>query len=307
VQGVLAGFATIGVLILLGVGLAQLRILDETGQRALAAVAFYVASPALLVTVMAESDLGFVLSGNLVAVAGAVLVAASLVVAVAVVRRRSLGTTVVAALCGSYANAGTLGLPIATYVLGSPVLVAPTLLLQLMVLQPLALVLLDTDASTTRLSFWAVVRRPLTNPITVASVLGVVLSTTPLDLPRPVADPLELVAGMAVPSMLIAYGVALRLGPLPGRGAPALDLAAVVATKHVVQPLAAYLIGRFALGLDDPALLAVTVLSALPTAQNVFVIAQRYDRAVLLARDVTFISTLVAIPGVLLISLLLAR
>ncbi|GGU36052.1 AEC family transporter [Nocardioides albus] len=303
--GVFTGFATISVLIALGALLAQLKILDQQGQRTLSTLAFYVASPALLITVMDDSDLGFVFSGNLVAVAGAVLVSATLIVTVARLRRRDLGTTVVATLCGSYANAGNLGLPIASYVLGDPILVAPTLLLQMLVLQPLALVILDADASTTRLSFWAVVRRPLTNPITVASLIGVALSVTDLDLPVAVSDPLDLVAGMAVPSMLIAYGVALRLGPLPGRGVPPLDLAAVVATKQVVQPVAAYVIGRFLLGLDAEALLAVTVLSALPTAQNVFVVAQRYDRAVLLARDVIFVSTLATVPAIMLVVLLL--
>lgn len=303
--GVFTGFATISVLIALGALLAQLRILDERGQRTLSTVAFYVASPALLITVMDDSDLGFVLSGNLVAVAGGVLVAATLVATVETLRRSGLGNTVVAVLCGSYANAGNLGLPIAAYVLGDPVLVAPTLLLQMLVLQPLALVLLDADASTTKLSFWDVIRRPLTNPITVASAIGVTLSVSDFDLPEAVSAPLDLVAGMAVPSMLIAYGVALRLGPLPGRGVPALDLAAVVATKQIVQPVAAYVIGRFVLGLDAEALLAVTVLSALPTAQNVFVVAQRYNRATLLARDVIFVSTLATVPAILLVVLLL--
>ena len=51
-QGVLAGFATIGIIIGLGFLLAQLRILDATAQGVLTRIAFYVASPALLVTVL---------------------------------------------------------------------------------------------------------------------------------------------------------------------------------------------------------------------------------------------------------------
>ena len=50
----------------------------------------------------------------------------------------------------------------------------------------------------------------------------------------------------------------------------------------------------------------MTVLSALPTAQNVFVIASRYDRATLLARDAIFVSTLASVPVVLLVTALLA-
>ena len=47
-QGVLAGFATIGVLIGLGFLLASLRVLDATAQGVLTRTAFYVTSPALM-------------------------------------------------------------------------------------------------------------------------------------------------------------------------------------------------------------------------------------------------------------------
>ena len=56
-QGVLAGFATIGVLIGLGFLLASLKILDATAQRVLTRTAFYVASPALMVTVLGGTDI----------------------------------------------------------------------------------------------------------------------------------------------------------------------------------------------------------------------------------------------------------
>ena len=49
----------------------------------------------------------------------------------------------IGALCATYVNAGNLGLPIAAYVLGDVALVAPTLLLQMLVMQPIALAVLD--------------------------------------------------------------------------------------------------------------------------------------------------------------------
>lgn len=305
-DGVFAGFATIGIIIGLGILLAQLKVIDAAGQRTLSALAFYVASPALLVTVLEDSDLGAVFSGNLIATVAAVLVAGLTYLVVAVLRGQDLGGAVVGTLCSAYVNAGNLGLPIAAYVLGDPALVAPVLLLQLLVLQPLALTLLDVANSEHRLSARAIVSRPLTNPITIGSAIGLGFAITGLELPAAVHDPLALVGGMAVPAMLIAYGVSLRLGPLPGRGVPASELGLVTGLKMVVQPLTAYLVGRFALGLDHDQLLAVTVLSALPTAQNVFVIAQRYDRSMLLARDAIFVSTLASVPVVVLITALIA-
>ncbi|MET0822309.1 MAG: AEC family transporter [Aeromicrobium sp.] len=304
--GVFEGFATIGILIALGILLAHLKVIDENGQRTLSTLAFFVASPALLITVLESSDLGDVFSGTLVATVAAVVITAAVFAVVAVVRHESLGDAVVGTLSSAYVNAGNLGLPIAAYVLGDPALVAPVILMQLLLLQPLALVLLDADASATRLSWQAVVVRPLKNPITIGSFIGLVLAVTGASLPRAVHDPLELVGGMAVPSMLLAYGVSLRLGPLPGRGVSARRLGLVVGLKMVVQPAVAYLVGRLVLGLDTPALLAVTVLSALPTAQNVFVIASRYGRSQLLARDAIFVSTLASVPVVMVITALIA-
>jgi len=304
VSGVFAGYATIASLIALGIFLAHVRVIDAAGQRTLSALAFYVASPALLVTVLQDSDLGTIFSGALVATVAAVVLTAGAHVAVAALRRRPgppgrrLGDVVVGGLCAAYVNAGNLGLPVAAYVLGDAALVAPLLLLQLLVLQPLALTLLDVDASATRLSVRRVLARPVKNPITVGSALGLAFALTGLELPAPVEDPLTLVGGMAVPSMLIAYGVSLRLGPLPGRGVPATELAGVVGLKLVGQPAIAYAVGRWALDLGTPQLLAVTVLAALPTAQNVFVIASRYQCSELLARDAIFVSTLLSVPAV---------
>ena len=137
------------------------------------------------------------------------------------------------------------------------------------------------------------------------SLAGLLLSVTGLSLPRVVLDPLTLIGGMAVPAMLIAYGISLRLGPRPGAGEPPVQIGTIVVLKLVLQPVVAYLIGRFAVGLDGLDLLAVTVVAALPTAQNVFTHAVRYRRAEILARDSIFISTLLSVPVLLVIAAVL--
>ena len=304
--GVLGGFATIAAVIGLGVLVGHLELVDKHGQRTLSLLAFYVASPALLVTVLADSDPAEVFSTHLIATVAGVAAAVVVIAAVAVRRRWNLGTSVVACLCSGYVNAGNLGIPVAAYALGDAALVAPVLLLQLLVLQPLALTLLDVDRSPGRLPIGKVLVRPLTNPLTIGTGIGVVLALTDTRLPQPIEDPLALVGGMAVPAMLIAYGVALRLGPLPGRGVRARALVLIVGLKMVLQPLAAYSTGHFLLGMDGADLFAVTLLSALPTAQNVFVVATRYERGILLARDAIFVSTLLAAPAAVVIAALLS-
>ncbi|KRC53269.1 MULTISPECIES: AEC family transporter [unclassified Nocardioides] len=304
--GVLEGFVTIAIVIALGALLAHVGIVDAKGQRSLSLTAFYLASPALLVTVLEDSDPSRVLSGPLVATAAGVVVSAGIMVAIAVWRRLDQGTAVIAMLCSAYVNAGNLGIPIAAYALGDAALVVPALMMQLLVLQPLALTVLDVVTSPERPSLGKILSRPVTNPLTIASFLGLALAITDTELPEVAHRPLELVGGMAVPAMLIAYGVALRLGPLPGRGVTPRALATVSLLKMVVQPVAAYLVGRFVVGLGDHDLFAVTLLSALPTAQNVFVVATRYDRGILLARDAIFVTTLASAPVAVLIAALLA-
>jgi malonate transporter and related proteins len=303
VEGVLEGFATIGAVIALGALLAQLRVLDDAARVVLSRLSFFVASPALMVTVVGRADVGAVLSGNLATSAAAVLASSVLYVAAArLLWHHDLADTVVGTLSAAYVNAGNLGLPIAAYVLGNAALVAPTLLMQLLVLQPVALAVLDHATSDRRFSIGRALARPLTNPLTVGSMLGVLLSVAGATLPGAVRDPLELVGGMAVPSMLLAYGISLRLGPKPGAGTSVAEIAVIGVLKLVVQPMTAYVVARFVLGLDSTGLVAVTVLAALPTAQNIFVHATRYGRAEMVARDAIFVTTVLSVPVLFVIA-----
>ena len=301
---VLEGFATIGVVIGVGFVLAQLRILNLGAQEVLSRIAFYVASPALIVTLMARTDVSHVLGRQLVAsVCGVVVPLLVYVAAARLVWRRGLGDTVIGGFASAYVNAGNLGLPVAAYVLGDATFVVPTLFLQLCILTPIGLTLLDHDARGAS-SLRTVVLRPLTTPLTLAMLAGLLLSVTGTTLPSGIEAPLTLIGGMAVPSMLVAYGVSLRLGGGFGSGGPAGEITLVSALKLVVQPAVATLAGA-ALGLHGHALLAVAVVSALPTAQNVFTYAIRYQRATLLARDTILVTTTLCVPVMLVIAGLL--
>jgi predicted permease len=303
---VLQGFVTIGALIGTGMLLAQFGVMDAAAQQLLGRLAFFVAGPALLLTTVAEADVTGLLSRSLLATSAGVVVAAGAYLAIsATIFPRGLGDATIGALCSSYVNSANLGIPIAAYVLGDAALVAPTLLLQLLVLQPLALAALDSDAAPGSLHWLQVLRSPFTNPLTLTTLLGLVLALREIAIPPILHDPLTLLGGMSIPGMLLAFGVSLRLGPLPGKGSGARELGAITAVKLLVQPLAAYLTGRYALGLSPHALLAVTVLSALPTAQNIFVVAIRYDRRVALARDAIFVTTVLSAPAIFLLAALL--
>ena len=305
-QGVLNGFATIAVVIAVGALLAHLKVVDLGAQQVLSRIAFFVASPALMVVTLSRADVHEVLSANLVASLAGVVVAAGIYIVLArTLWHRSVGDTTIGALSASYVNAGNLGIPVASYVLGDAAFVAPTLLVQLLVLQPLALGFLDADARGSTARWWQLVARPFRNPLTVGSLIGLGLSLTGWTLPTVVADPLGLLGDMAVPCMLVAYGIALRLGPGLGRAGSLAELATTSALKLVAQPLVAWFVASVLLGVDGHALLAIVVTSALPTAQNIFVHATRYNRATVLARDTILITTVGAVPVIFLVAWLL--
>lgn len=307
VTGVLEGFATIAVMVAVGWLLAHVRVLDESAQVNLSRLAFHVASPALLLSVMQRTPLHQVLSTNLLtAIVSFVVV---LVAYLLLVRwwwpAQALGSRLVGSLCAAYVNAGNLGLPIALYVLGDVAWMAPVLLMQLLLVTPVYMALFDVDSKTERTSVARTVRRVLTNPITLGAITGLLLAVFELDLPRVVSAPVELLGAMAVPSMLIAFGISLRRGPRPAAGRSAGHVWLIVALKLAFMPAIAYAAG-LALGLRGQELFAVTVIAALPTAQNVFTYAVRYRREVNLARDAIFISTFASVPVILLIAALFA-
>ena len=306
-QGVLAGFATLGAIIVLGFLLAHFGVLRADSQELLTRLVFFVATPALLFQTLSTAPVGQIFSSGLAV--GALSFVGTAAVYVLLARafwRRSTGDTVVGTLSSAYVNAANLGLPITVYVLGTASFIAPVLLMQLVVITPLALAILDAVTSEHRSSVFRTITQPLRNPITVGCFLGLLCSLADWQVPSTIAAPIALIAGMAVPGVTLAYGVSLRLGPRPIAGGSGVELAVVCLLKLLVQPVIAYAAARWLFDLDSRALLAVTVVAALPTAQNIFVYATRYDRSTTLARDSIFVTTVLSVPVLLTITALLA-
>ena len=90
----------------------------------------------------------------------------------------------------------------------------------------------------------------------------------------------------------------------PGRGPEELALWCAVGWKLLVCPLLAVLVGSL-LGLRGAELLVPVTTASLPTAQNVFMYASRYERGVSLARDAVLLTTAGFVPVVLLATALL--
>jgi predicted permease len=305
VQGVLSGFAVIAVVIGVGYLIGRRGYLGDGGREVLTKLAFHVASPALLFTTLARADLSVIFSDRLLVTALSTAAAAGVFVAVGAARGWGVGRTTIGALCSSYVNSGNLGIPIAVYVLGDASLVAPVLLFQLVGVTPVALTVLDLASGGEKRPLWQRLLTPLRNPIALGSLAGVAVSASGLTVPGPLMDPLTLIGNMSVPAVLLAFGISLRGSTLPLRGAERAPVLLAVTLKSVVQPLAAWALAAGVFGIHGASLLDVVVTSALPAAQNLFTYASSYRVGEVLAREAILLSTVLAVPVLVVVAAVL--
>lgn len=318
--GVLLGFGVVAVIAALGFAVSTL-LPDQSGdiRRGLTPVVYYLTNPALMLVLVADTDLRAVLGVYTpVALVTAAVAGALYVLVSGALLRRGAARTAVGAMAASYVNAGNIGLPIAVYAVGSPAPVVSVLLAQLLVVAPVYLLVFSWvtrprpgpgapsgtvvrgSASTAR-----TILRSVANPVTIGTALGVVVSATGLTLPDVLWIPLEMLGQSSIPLLLLLFGMSLH-GQRPFRNrALVADVVAGTLIKVVAMPAVAWTVARFGLGLTGTELLGVVVMAALPTAQNVFLFSSQFRMPANAARDIIFLSSLLSFPAILLVSLLL--
>lgn len=305
--GVATGFGVIATVVAVGYVLGWRNALGEHGREALTKLAFYVATPALLFEILSGADLAVLYSPPLAVMALSVGIVAALYVAAGLLFRWGLGSTTMGALCSSYVNAGNLGIPIAVYVLGDTTLIGPVILLQQLILTPIALTVLDVTSRGPgkRTEMLRILTMPLRTPIVIGSLLGLAVAASGWSPPEPLLQPIELLAAMSVPAVLLAFGISLHGDALPGRGPERGQMALAVFLKSLVHPVLAWVLGSAVFGLSTAELYPVVVIAGLPAAQNLFTYSARYGVATRLTRESVLVSTFLTVPVLVLVTLLL--
>ena len=305
--GVLEGFSIIWVVILVGYLVGRTGVLGDQGRHVLSRVTFFVASPALLFTTLAESDPVAVLGPLLwVAAISAALTAVVYYLATARWLKRSASERIIAAMSASTVNSANLGLPIALYVLGDASFAAPIILFQLALYQPINLAMLDASTSRHRTTPLALLVATAKNPMIIGSMLGLVVALTGFKLPSIVLEPIDLIAGASIPCMLMAFGISLvGSKPLEKKSGRRADVLVGTAAKLLIHPALAWVLAYLVFGLRGEMLVASVIMAGLPTAQNIFVTASRYNEGVIVAKDTVLITTICAIPLMMVLALVL--
>lgn len=300
----LTGFVVVGCAIFVGWLLARTGVLDASARKVLAALVFWVLSPALLFVVLSQAEVEMLFSSLLpVSAVTAVVIIGGYALAAKLVWRRSAAEALIGALSAGQVNANNIGIPLSLYILGSAAYPAPVVLFQLLVLTPVSLSILEASAGGRfRVS---VLWRALANPIIIGSALGTAVSVFRVELPPVVTDPIELLANACVPVLLISYGLSLYGRRVLGSAAHRGEVVTASALKLVGMPVLAWLLATFVFGLGPAEVLVVVVLAALPTAQNVFNYAQLFGVGETVSRDTVFITTIGCVPVLFLATALL--
>lgn len=261
--------------------------------------AFWAATPALIFSSVATSDTSAFTSPVVAVIAIASVTTMALYgLLSALFFRRSGAETMAGAAAASYYNSVNIGLPIATYVIGDATFVVPALVLQMAVLSPFIIAGLNAQGTSLR-SITSSVVSGLTAPVVIAAIAGFIVSAAGWQVPDVIMAPLEILGGASIPMILMSFGASLT-----GKGLLANDrLPTITATvlKLIAMPAIALAAG-LALGLSGNELYAALILSALPTAQNVYNYAATYQSGETVARDTVFLTTFLSLPAMLAIT-----
>lgn len=303
--GVVSGILIVAMVIAVGYSAARFKVLAPDVQGALTRTAFYITNPALLFTVVAGSDVGAALGVDApLALLSAAAIGLLYCLLSFLFFRRPVAETAVGAMASSYANANNIGIPVSLYAVGTAQHVAPVLLVQLLVMAPFYLSVLGV-AGGARVSWKRILLQPFSNPMIIASGLGLIMAMTGWTVPELVQKPVDMLAGAAVPMVLLAFGMSLA-GKAPlQKGDGRVETVVATLLKVAGMPVVVWVLGRFVFGLDGQHLLASVIMAALPTAQNVFLFASPYGRGMTMARDVILCTTVLCIGALLVVAWLL--
>ncbi len=296
-DGVLKGFFVVGAVLLVGYVLGKTNALGPQGTKVLSTLTFLVGLPSLMFSMIASRHISEILSPTgliSVVTAAAVMLLFAIVGAIG---RWGVRRTTIGALATGIVNSTNLGVPLSLYILGSATFVAPIMLFQLAVVTPVALTILDlTDPSRKKVSLGHMLSIPLRNPVTVAAILGILVSASGFQMPDWALDPMKLVAQLTVPLMLIIFGMSLNgLSTAQGTGDRAPTFLAVL-LKSGVHPVLAWVLATFVFHLDPFSTFVVVACAVLPTGQNVVLYAVRYGVGQKIAQSAAVMTTVLAVP-----------
>ena len=267
-------------LIFIGFACGKIKQIPDTALAWMNFFIVYVSLPALFYSILAKTPLeqlakvDFVLATTLSTfVAFAVAFAIGMLI-----RGGRIDESTIAGLAGGYGNIGYMGPGLALLAFGEQAAVPVALIfcfenIMHFALAPSLMALSGAERASPGRVALEVGKKILLHPFIIATAIGVLAAALHFEAPVPLERLLETLARAAAPCALFAMGVTLALRPL--KRVPR-ALGPIAALKLIVHPLLCYVVLSWFGDFQPVWIYSAVLLAALPTATNVFVIAQQY-------------------------------
>ncbi|MFP1632623.1 AEC family transporter [Zhengella sp. ZM62] len=289
-------------LILLGFVVARItrKPLIETGW--MNTFIIYIALPALFFQLLSKTPIEKLTEWGYIfgSVFSTYVVFALMFVWSAIRSRGEIAQSTIKGLAAAYGNIGYMGPGLALLALGQDAAVPVALIFCFenilhFAIAPLMMGLAGgTDEPPLRIAL-GVVRKIALHPFILATVAGVGAAAFHVTPPLPLERLLQYLANAAAPCALFVMGVTLALRPLTRMPA---EIGLIVPLKLLVHPLICWVTLSWVGNFDPVWVWSAVLLAGLPTATNVFVIAQQYGVWVERASATILVTTTLSVLSV---------
>jgi len=289
-------------LILLGYIVARLSRQGEEAMGWLSTFIIYVALPCMFFKLLSKTPVEKLATWDFIFVNLAVTFAIFWMVFALgrFATRSSTPEATIQGLAGAYGNIGYMGPGIALLAFGELAAVPLALIFCFenilhFTLAPTLMAFSDGKSQNIGRLAYSIVKKVLFHPFIIATIVGIAAAIFEVTPPAPVERLIDYLAQAAAPCALFAMGVTLALRPLkrvPG------ELSFIIPASLVVHPLLMYLALSWFGDFDPVWVYTAVLLAALPTATNVFVIAQQYGVWVERASATILLSTMISVATV---------
>jgi predicted permease len=262
----------------------------------------YVALPALFFQLLAKTPFEKLTEWSFIlgSVVSTYIVFSIMFVGSLLVARGGIAEATIKALSAAYGNIGYMGPGLALLAFGEEAAVPVALIFCFeniihFAVAPMMMAISGDDKHTLPQLVLGVVKRIVLHPFIIATAIGVAAAYAEVRPPVPVERLLAYLSSAAAPCALFAMGVTLALRPL--KRVP-VEMAPIAALKLVVHPLLCYVVLSWIGNFSPVWTFSAVLLAALPTATNVFVIAQQYEVWVQRASASVLITTCLSVVTV---------
>jgi malonate transporter len=262
------------VLILLGLGLKQIRFIPAEAWAGMERLTYYLLFPALLIHSLGRQHLSGIPWFEILQIVAAVLLLSSTLLIVWYrLFSNSPGTTFTSIFQGGVRFNTYIALALCQAFYGEQGLAMGAVAAGFMIvlINLLCISVLSLWGAAGRRNWRGFLRDIFANPLIIACLIGWSLNLSGLGLPGPSEDILEIIGRAALPFGLLAVGAALRLQAIHGHLGPALVASLV---QFGFKPLATF--GLITLsGLSGVAAGVLLIAFMTPTAPSAYILAKQ--------------------------------